>query len=201
MKKWCAGILTILLLVSLLAGCKPSEESLLPGKWTANVDLALAYADLLARADATVAAHVDLRQFPVALTLQFKSNGTYQMQVNEDQLKAGAVNMDAAIRQGMASYLQAQTGKTMDNLLTAAGKTMDEVMETYFAEDLTAVLRENLASEGTYKVSGGKLILIDEDGTKLFEGKYDVAEDTLTLKSGVARAVISSLLPLSLGKD
>lgn len=201
MKKWCAGILTILLLVSLLAGCKPSEESQLPGKWTANVDLALAYADLLARADATVAAHVDLRQFPVTMTLQFKSNGTYRLTVDEQQLKAGAVNMDAAIRQGMASYLQAQTGKTMDNLLTAAGKTMDEVMEEYFAGDLTEVLRENLESSGSYKVSGGKLILTDEDGSKLFEGKYGVEENTLTLKSGVARAVISSLLPLSLGKN
>lgn len=200
MKKWSAMILAVLLLAALLAGCKPSEESLLVGKWEAKVDLALAYEDLLARADATVAAHVDLRQFDVELTAQFKSDGTYRLRVDEDQLRTGAVNMDATIRQGMAAYLQAQTGKTMDNLLTAAGLTMDEVMEKYFADDLTAVIRENLESEGTYKVSGGKLILTDEDGSKFFEGKYDVEEEELVLKSGVTRAVISSLLPLALEK-
>lgn len=200
MKKWSAMILAVLLLAALLAGCKPSEESLLVGKWEAKVDLALAYEDLLARADATVAAHVDLRQFDVELTAQFKSDGTYRLRVDEDQLRTGAVNMDAAIRQGMAAYLQAQTGKTMDNLLTAAGLTMDEVMEKYFADDLTAVIRENLESEGTYKVSGGKLILTDEDGSKFFEGKCDVEEEELVLKSGVTRAVISSLLPLTLEK-
>lgn len=200
MKKWSAMILAVLLLAALLAGCKPSEESLLVGKWEAKVDLALAYEDLLARADATVAAHVDLRQFDVELTAQFKSDGTYRLRVDEAQLRTGAVNMDAAIRQGMAAYLQAQTGKTMDNLLTAAGLTMDEVMEKYFADDLTAVIRENLESEGTYKVSGGKLILTDEDGSKFFEGKCDVEEEELVLKSGVTRAVISSLLPLALEK-
>lgn len=200
MKKWSAMILAVLLLAALLAGCKPSEESLLVGKWEAKVDLALAYEDLLARADATVAAHVDLRQFDVELTAQFKSDGTYRLRVDEDQLRTGAVNMDATIRQGMAAYLQAQTGKTMDNLLTAAGLTMDEVMEKYFADDLTAVIRENLESEGTYKVSGGKLILTDEDGSKFFEGKCDVEEEELVLKSGVTRAVISSLLPLTLEK-
>ena len=195
MKKWSAMILAVLLLAALLAGCKPSEESLLVGKWEAKVDLALAYEDLLARADATVAAHVDLRQFDVELTAQFKSDGTYRLRVDEDQLRTGAVNMDAAIRQGMAAYLQAQTGKTMDNLLTAAGLTMDEVMEKYFADDLTAVIRENLESEGTYKVSGGKLILTDEDGSKFFEGNCDVEEEELVLKRGVTRAVMSSLLP------
>ena len=200
MKKWSAMILAVLLLAALLAGCKPSEESLLVGKWEAKVDLALAYEDLLARADATVAAHVDLRQFDVELTAQFKSDGTYRLRVDEDQLRTGTVNMDAAIRQGMAAYLQAQTGKTMDNLLTAAGLTMDEVMEKYFADDLTAVIRENLESEGTSKVSGGKLILTDEDGSKFFEGKCDVEEEELVLKSGVTRAVISSLLPLTLEK-
>lgn len=200
MKKWSAMILAILLLAALLAGCKPSEEKLLVGKWKAKVDLALAYEDLLARADATVAAHVDLRQFEVELTAQFKSDGTYRLRVDENQLRTGAVNMDAAIRQGMAAYLQAQTGKTMDNLLTAAGLTMDEVMEKYFADDLTAVIRENLESEGTFKVSGGKLILTDEDGSKFFEGKCSVDEEELKLKSGVTRAVISSLLPLTLEK-
>jgi len=201
MKKWCAMLLAVVMAAMTLAGCSPSDEDLLEGKWTATVDLALAYEDLLARADATVAAHIDLSEFDVELTMRFEDDGTYRLKADGEALAAGAARMEDAIRQGMATYLQAQTGKTMDNLLSATGMTMDEVMNRYFAEDLTAAIRKNLEAKGTYKLSGGKLILMDEDGSKVFEGRYDVDEDELKLKSGVTRALIASLLPLTLERD
>ena len=200
MRKWCAICLVLVLMLSTLAGCSPSETELLAGKWTATVDLALAYGDLLARADATVAAHMDLRDFEVELTLHFDEDGTYRLEADQEDIAAGAVKLKEAIRKGMAAYLQAQTGKTMDNLLSAASMTMDELMEQYFAEDLAGVILENLESEGTYKVTGGKLILLGKDGTKFFEGRYDVEEEELELKSGVTRALMGSLLPLILEK-
>lgn len=200
MKKWCAMSLAVLLVLSLLAGCSPSDEDLLEGKWKAKVDLALAYEDLLARADASVAAHVDLAEFKVTLTLRFEEDGTYRLRADEKAVEAGAANVEAAIRTGMAAYLQAQTGKTMDNLLAATGMTMDELMERYFTDDLAGTIQKNLEAEGTYKISGGKLILLDETGGKVFEGKYSVDEETLELKSGVTSNLIASLLPLSLDR-
>lgn len=200
MKKWFALTLALALLIGLLCGCAPADEKKLQGKWKVKADLALAYEDLLARKDATVAAHIDLTEFDVALTVRFEEDGTYRITADEEALAEGAAKMEEAIRAGMASYLQAQTGKTIENLLSATGMTADELMERYFDNDLVSTIGENLESKGTYKVSGGKLILKKMDGSKVFEGKYAVDEDTLELKSGVTSNLISSLLPLKLKK-
>ena len=199
MKRWCAlGLALVLLLM--LAGCRPSDMRKLEGKWTAKVDLASAYEDLLAREDATVAAHIQLKDMKVDLTLRFEEDGTYRLRADTKDLDAAAEVMDEAIRNGMAAYLQAQTGKTMDNLLSATGQTMDELMGRYFEADLADAMADSLEAEGTYKVSGGKLILLDKAGNKVFEGKYEVDGETLKLKSGVTRTLITSLLPLKMEK-
>lgn len=199
MKRWCAlGLALVLLLM--LAGCRPSDMRKLEGKWTAKVDLASAYEDLLAREDATVAAHIQLKDMKVDLTLRFEEDGTYRLRADTKDLDAAAEVMDEAIRNGMAAYLQAQTGKTMDNLLSATGQTMDELMDRYFEADLADAMADSLEAEGTYKVSGGKLILLDKAGNKVFEGKYEVDGETLKLKSGVTRTLITSLLPLKMEK-
>lgn len=199
MKRWCAlGLALVLLLM--LAGCRPSDMRKLEGKWTAKVDLASAYEDLLAREDATVAAHIQLKDMKVDLTLRFEEDGTYRLRADTKDLDAAAEVMDEAIRNGMAAYLQAQTGKTMDNLLSATGQTADELMERYFGTDLSDTMADSLEAEGTYKVSGGKLILLDKAGNKVFEGKYEVDGETLKLKSGVTRTLITSLLPLKMEK-
>ena len=199
MKRWCAlGLALVLLLM--LAGCRPSDMRKLEGKWTAKVDLASAYEDLLAREDATVAAHIQLKDMKVDLTLRFEEDGTYRLRADTKDLDAAAEVMDEAIRNGMAAYLQAQTGKTMDNLLSATGQTMDELMDRYFEAELADAMADSLEAEGTYKVSGGKLILLDKAGNKVFEGKYEVDGETLKLKSGVTRTLITSLLPLKMEK-
>ena len=199
MKRWCAlGLALVLLLM--LAGCRPSDMRKLEGKWTAKVDLASAYEDLLAREDATVAAHIQLKDMKVDLTLRFEEDGTYRLRADTKDLDAVAEVMDEAIRNGMAAYLQAQTGKTMDNLLSATGQTADELMERYFGADLSDTMADSLEAEGTYKVTGGKLILLDKAGNKVFEGKYEVDGETLKLKSGVTRTLITSLLPLKMEK-
>ena len=188
MKKRCAMVLVFALLLTVLAGCNPSDEELLQGKWKIKADLALAYEDLLARSDASVAAHIDIADFEVSLTLRFEEDGTCSLKADDEDLVVGAANMENAIRQGLSAYLLAQTGKTMDNLLA----------DRYIAEDLADTISKSLEFTGTYKVKGGKLILIREDGSKFFEGKYEVDEDSLELKSGVTGNLISSLLPLKL---
>lgn len=198
MKKRCAMVLVFALLLTVLAGCNPSDEELLQGKWKIKADLALAYEDLLARSDASVAAHIDIADFEVRLTLRFEEDGTCSLEADDEDLVVGAANMENAIRQGLSAYLLAQTGKTMDNLLAASGMTLDEMMDRYIAEDLADTISKSLEFTGTYKVKGGKLILIREDGSKFFEGKYEVDEDSLELKSGVTSNLISSLLPLKL---
>lgn len=200
MKKWFVFCLTLLLVFSLFTGCNPSDAKQVVGEWSGKADLAEAYKSLLAASDAAVAAHIDLGEFTVRLTLTFNSDGTYRLQVKESDLEEGAEIMEEAIRKGLATYMQAETGKTMDNLLSAAGMTMDELMARYFGDDLAQVVRRQLESEGTFKVSGGKLFMNDQAGSRFFEGKYDVDKETLNLKSGVTSSLIASLLPLELDR-
>ena len=200
MKRWCALALAVMLVLSLLCGCASADEKKIRGKWKCDVDLAAAYEDLLARSDASVAAHIDLTDFNVTLTVTFKDDGTYAFRVDEEELASGAEKMAQAIRAGLASYLQAQTGKTMENLLSATGMTYDEIMNRYFTTDLADTIAQNLQPEGTYKINGGKLVLLDEEGNKVFEGKYAVDGDSLELKSGVTSNLFASLLPLKLKK-
>lgn len=198
MRKFCILFLILALTLGMLVGCAPSDGKLITGKWKCQADLAAAYKSLLAAADPTVAAHMDLGNFTVGLTVQFEENGTYRIRADEKDVEAGAKQMESAIRKGLAAYMQAETGKTMENLLAAAGLTMDQVMEQYFGTDLAGVMAQNLEWEGTYKLSGGKLILLDEEGGRVFEGKYHVDEDVLKLKSGVTTDLIAGLLPLEL---
>ena len=200
MKKWFVFCLTLLLVFSLLTGCRTSDAKRVVGEWSAKADLAEAYKSLLAASDAAVAAHIDLGEFSVRLTLTFHSDGTYRLQVKDSDLEEGVPIMEEAIRKGLATYMQAETGKTMDNLLSAAGLTMDELMARYFGDDLAQVVRRQLESEGTFKVSGGKLFLNDQAGNRFFEGKYEVDKKTLKLKSGVTSNLIASLLPLELNR-
>ena len=200
MRKWCAILLTLVLMLPLLCGCSPSAEGLLQGQWKAKVDLASAYEELLARSDASVAAHIDLSEFDVEVTITFDQEGKYIITADQEALSIGAAKMELSIRSGLASYLQSQTGKTMDNLLTATGMNFDDLMKNSFGSDLAGTIEGSLESEGTYKVSGSKLILKQTDGKKLFEGKFSVDEERLELTSGVTTDLISSLLPLQLKK-
>ena len=200
MKRWYTLCLVVLLLGTMLAGCRTTDAKQIVGEWSGTADLAEAYKSLLAAADPAVAAHIDLKDFKVELKLTFHSDGTYQLRVSEEDLTAGTQLMEEALRKGLAAYMQAETGKTMDNLLSSAGMTMDEVMDRYFGKDLAQVVRQQLESEGVYKVSGGKLFLNDQSGNRFFEGKYDVDKNTLRLKSGVTSSLVASLLPLELDR-
>lgn len=200
MKKWFVFCLALLMVFSLLTGCNPSDAKRVVGEWSGKADLAEAYKSLLAASDAAVAAHIDLSEFTVRLTLTFNADGSYRLEAKESDLEEGARIMDEAIRKGLAAYMQAETGKTMDNLLAASGMTMDELMARYFGDDLAQVISRQLETEGTYKVSGGKLFLNDQAGSRFFEGKYDVDKETLRLKSGVTSNLIASLLPLELDR-
>lgn len=201
MRKIWVLALSAALLLTALAGCTPREESLLVGTWEGQVDLAEAYEALLAVADPAMTGHIDIEDFSVNMTLTFREDGTYAWKVDQQDLESGVANLMEAVEKGMITYLQIETGKNIDNLLAVTGQTMDELMEQHFDPDMLKVIRGNLESEGTFRISGGKLTLTDQDGKKVFEGKCAVSEDELKLKTGVTSDLISSLLPLEWEKD
>lgn len=200
MKRFLAYVMVAVMLLALLAGCTPAEKKQLQGSWKGQADLAMAYETMLAGADPGMTGHIDIQNFTVELTLTFNEDGTYTWTANEIQLENGTKSMMKAISSGLATYLQIQTGMSIEQLLQASGKTMDELMAEYFDPNMTEVVKKTLCSEGTYTINDGVLTLTDTEGTVVFEGNVSVSKDALELKNGVANQLISNLMPLSLKK-
>jgi hypothetical protein len=201
MKRMIAALVCLLLAVSLLAGCTPSEQKLLVGKWTGKADLAEAYETLLAKADPTLTGHIDIEDFQVELTLEFHESGTYQITADPEDLEAGVDKMMDAIGEGLAAYLEMQTGLTIDQLLVASGKTMDGLLAEYFDPNMVQVVKNTLEISGSYEIDDGELTLTDKTNFVIFEGDCEVSKDELELKNGVGNELFSNLMPMNFEKD
>ena len=201
MKRFIAFFLCILLLAAMLAGCKPSQQKQLLGKWKGRADLAMAYETMLAGADPAMTGHIDIQNVTVELTLEFREDGTYTWSANETQLKLGTSNMMDAIGDGLATYLQIETGMSIDQLLAISGKTMDRLLDEYFDPNMDQVVAESLCSQGSWSIKNSELTLANEEGFVIFEGDVEIAEDSLQLKNGVTTEVITHLMPMTFKKQ
>ena len=201
MKRMIAALVCLLLAVSLLAGCTPSEQKLLVGKGTGKADLAEAYETLLAKADPTLTGHIDIEDFQVELTLEFHESGTYQITADPEDLEAGVDKMMDAIGEGLAAYLEMQTGLTIDQLLVASGKTMDGLLAEYFDPNMVQVVKNTLEISGSYEIDDGELTLTDKTNFVIFEGDCEVSKDELELKNGIGNELFSNLMPMNFEKD
>lgn len=201
MKRIMAALMCVLMVVGMLAGCSPSEHDRLVGRWSGKANLAEAYETLLAKADQSLIGHIDIEDFQVELTIQFFDNGTYKCTANEADVAAGVEKMMDAIGDGLAVYLEMQTGMTIDELLRASGKDMRGLLEDFFDPDMAGVVKSTLESEGTFEIRKGELTLADQDGFVIFEGDCQVSKNKLELKNGVASDLITNLLPMTFEKD
>ena len=201
MKRILACLMIVAMMAVMLAGCKPTQEELLQGTWTGTADLAVAYETLLAGADPAMTGHIDIKSFTVEVTLEFREDGTYTWDVNEDHLRIGAANMRDAFAEGLATYLQIETGESMDKLLLVSGMTMDELMDTYFDSDMESVVRRMLCSSGTYELDRDTLTLVDQTRFVIFEGEISVTEEMLAMKNGVGGDLITRLVPMTFAKE
>lgn len=201
MKRFTGLLLVAVLLVGMLAGCKPTQQELLVGTWRGEADLAMAYETMLAGLDPSMTGHIDIKSFRVELTLTFDENGTYTWKADEADVAAGTQNMMDAIAAGLATYLQIETGMPIDQLLTASGKTMDGLMAEYFDPNMDQVVMDALSFSGRYEIDKRELTLVDENNFVIFEGDVELTEESLQLKNGVSEELITHLLPMTLEKD
>ena len=200
MKRILACLVILAMVAAMLVGCKPTQEEMLQGSWKGTADLAMAYETMLAGADPAMTGHIDIKSFTVELTLKFHEDGTYSWEVNEDHLRIGTANMKDAFAKGLATYLEIETGESMDDLLRVSGMTMDELMATYFDPDMEGVVRRMLCSSGTYELDRDTLTLVDQTRFVIFEGEISVTEDKLSLKNGVGSELVTHLVPMTFSK-
>jgi hypothetical protein len=201
MKRLIAFIACALLLVGLLAGCKPSQQELLVGTWRGEADLAVAYETMLAGLDPAMTGHIDITSFRVEMILEFDEDGTYTRTADAEDVRVGTENMMNAIASGLATYLQIETGMSIDQLLNTTGKTMDSLMAEYFDPNMDQIVMDALSFSGRYEIKKNELTLVDEYSFVIFEGDVELTEDTLDLENGVTEELITHLMPMTFERD
>ena len=179
MKKILSLTLTALLLAALLAGCGGAGG----GAQYLN--------DLLGEEE-EIGQYLTLDNFTIKLLAEFKEDGTYTMAGDPESAQAAMDSLKEQLKGALTDYLQAMIDEsgmdtTVEELLTEADMTMDDLMaemdEAYNAEDLVG----DLNTEGKYLFEDGKLALSDSLDEEADIAEYEAATlegDTLTLTGG-----------------
>ena len=196
MKKILSLTLTALLLAALLAGCGgagggAAEEKGITGSWAADVDMTEYLNEMLSE-DEEIGQFLTLDNFTIKLLAEFKEDGTYTMAGDPESAQAAMDSLKEQLKGALTDYLQAMIDEsgmdtTVEELLTEADMTMDDLMaemdEAYSAEDLVG----DLNPEGKYLFEDGKLALSDSLDEEADIAEYEAATlegDTLTLTGG-----------------
>ena len=196
MKKILSLTLTALLLAALLAGCGgagggAAEEKGITGSWAADVDMTEYLNEMLSE-DEEIGQFLTLDNFTIKLLAEFKEDGTYTMAGDPESAQAAMDSLKEQLKGALTDYLQAMIDEsgmdtTVEELLTEADMTMDDLMaemdEAYNAEDLVG----DLNTEGKYLFEDGKLALSDSLDEEADIAEYEAATlegDTLPLTGG-----------------
>ena len=161
------------------------------GSWAADVDMTEYLNEMLSE-DEEIGQFLTLDNFTIKLLAEFKEDGTYTMAGDPESAQAAMDSLKEQLKGALTDYLQAMIDEsgmdtTVEELLTEADMTMDDLMaemdEAYSAEDLVG----DLNTEGKYLFEDGKLALSDSLDEEADIAEYEAATlegDTLTLTGG-----------------
>ena len=201
MKRIIAMTACLILILSTFTGCSPSGQDQLVGKWKATADLEVAIQTMLAKADPSLSGHIDIPAFKVDITITFEQDGTYKCTVDEEALATGTEQMMQALSTALATYLQQETGMTIEELLIVRGVTMEELMDQWFSSDMAYTLQGYLASSGTYELDHDELILTDKNGFVIYEFDCVVDKKTIKFTACNGAGLMAGLMPITFTKQ
>lgn len=205
-----------LVLMFSFAGCGTDADKIV-GKWKGSMDMSQQLVDALSTnsEDVKLSDYIDIKDFKIDFTLEFKDSGSYKIKYDSDSIKTSLENVKPEISTGMKKYL----AKIMDD--NGDEETVDEAMEqmgmdydTYFdmvfnTDTISSTLGDNLEDEkGIYQIDEGKLYMTSED--KINKKKYKTYEfesdDKLKLKKAVGEeddtaALAKKVFPLTLERE
>lgn len=192
MKKKLSALLCVVLVLSMLltlTGCS-GDKAKLVGKWKCEKDMAQIINEAVSAGDETAAEYLAIDEFKMIVYMEFKEDDTFAVYADEASLDAALTAMKDDLAEGMSNYMEdmllEQTGMEMsiDDILQAAGMTMDDLLAEIVTDDMAVEMAAEVASEGKFKAADGKLYtsagLEYEVDPAVYE-TYTLDGDTLTL--------------------
>ncbi len=189
------SLVLVLAMAVTLAGCATDKDQLI-GEWVGTVDYAEMVDESLKEGlGDELADYFEISEFVITVNLEFKEDGTYTMEMDEDALEDTFDTFRSDLEDGLVSYFEELLkdeglDMSVEELLEQENTTMDELMDEIFTDDAMDMLLEEfeevVSSKGNFDAEDGKLYTtakksedIDED---LYE-EYELDGDTMTLLS------------------
>ena len=192
MKKLLCMIMVLIMMAALIAGC--GEQKKLLGSWEYTLELS----DLIRQKLEEVAPEADfpVGDFAVTAQLTFEKDGTFVVQLDQNELSAAVDALMAQLEDGLMEMLQSQLEEqgltiSVDELLALSGLSQEELTEqlrqSFDADGFMEQLSDKAALKGFYQVKGDKLLFCADAETKLdaVYTLYTVEENILTFHTHV----------------
>jgi hypothetical protein len=206
------ALATIICVLS--AGCGTDADKIV-GKWNTSIDMSSLLVDALSSSTTDMSEYMDIKDFNIDFTLEFKEDGSYKIQYDTDSIKTSLENVKDDVSKGMKKYLQATLSDNGDDIsVDEAMEQMGMDFDTYFnmvfnTDTISSTLADNLDDEkGKYQIEDGKLYM--SSGDKINKKKYKTyvfkSDDKLKLIKAVGEKDESATLaqeafPLTLTRE
>ncbi len=154
---------------------KKKAESVV-GTWETEVDMLDFLLDEIG--DDEAGNYIDMDEFVIKMSVEMDKDGKYAVSVDKDAFEDQLVTMMKGMMENMMQAAANEAGVTLDEFMSAAGMTMDELVESALAEaDMDTLMADFEDETGTYEYKDGKLVFDGEDEWTIeFDGasKFEV---------------------------
>ena len=176
MMKLLAMALSIVMMVSLFAGCdlldkltggsKSAKEDSIVGEWEGDWDFSSFYnTSIDAAGDATMSKHLTVDELNITMCYEFNKDGTYSFYVDEDALQDTLDSLKTQVTKGMRAYFEevlGGAGMDVDEVLAAQGMDLEAMVDEILNVD-SLFDPDDMSEEGYYKFEDGKLYTSEEE--------------------------------------
>lgn len=175
-----------MLMLTMLTACGSKRDDGLVGEWTCKMDFASYINEGLA-SEPDLAEHMALDEFILEIKLSLNEDGTYKMHADTEANQAAYEDLKEQLKEGMTSYLTSvaeEADMTLDEVLSAAGTTVDELLDEAFGQEVYEEIVGNMEASGKWDAADGKIYMTDGTEGKIDKSTYEtytLSGDTLTI--------------------
>lgn len=154
-------VLSLAMMLSLASCGDPAKPFI--GTWEGEMDFTTVLEQMLAAEESLEGMEFQFDDAKIKLIFTFGEDGSMTMKIDEASLRALMENL---VEDVIVQTLQAmQMEMTVDEYLSLTNMTMDEMVDSMFADGSMTESFKEMEQSGTFKVEGDKLYLIAEDET------------------------------------